>query len=272
MLISVIITNYNYSRYLKQCLDSVINQTYPFIEIIIVDDNSTDNSKGIINEYFSLNDNIFPIYNNINLGVIESRNIGIEKSNGKYICFLDADDYWSLDKIEEQINSCEKCDISFSDIYLINENDTILGEITRNNQKSLLNFTLLLRYNFIPHSSLFIDKKLLSNIRYRAIEMNRFGRTLMKLFGVNNLIHEDYDFLLRLFKDKNPVVLHINRNLVYYRKHKNSFSVGFNKKFISILLIYHNSLKISHLTSFFFTIRHSLFSVLKKIKYFKKYV
>ena len=90
--VSVIIPVYNSEKYLKQCLDSVVNQTLKDIEIIIVNDGSTDNSLVIIQEYANKNKNI-KVINKQNEGCYKARNIGLEKSHGKYIAFVDSDDY-----------------------------------------------------------------------------------------------------------------------------------------------------------------------------------
>lgn len=117
--VSIIIPVYNSSKYLKQCIDSVINQTYKNLEIIIIDDNSSDNSTEIINK---IKDNrIKLVSNKKNKGVANTRNIGIKKATGSYICFLDSDDYWHNDKIKKQVDFIEKNNYTFiysSYIYL----------------------------------------------------------------------------------------------------------------------------------------------------------
>lgn len=90
-LISVIIPVYNVEKYLKNCLDSVINQTYKNIEIILVDDGSTDNSGKICDEYAQKDLRIKVIHKE-NGGLSDARNVGIEQSIGKYITFIDSDD------------------------------------------------------------------------------------------------------------------------------------------------------------------------------------
>ena len=136
MLVSVIITNYNYSNYLTSCIESVINQTYKNIEIIIIDDCSTDDSVKIISSFATKYNIIQTHYNLQNKGVIYSRNLGIEISNGDYICFLDADDYWDLTKIEKQVDVTKDNDISFCDLMIIDQFNKITGKKKHNNLKS----------------------------------------------------------------------------------------------------------------------------------------
>ena len=92
-LISIIIPVYNVELYLRRCLDSVVKQTYSNVEIIIVNDGSTDNSLVICEEYYTKYPNLIHIINKTNGGLSSARNIGLEYSNGDYICFIDSDDY-----------------------------------------------------------------------------------------------------------------------------------------------------------------------------------
>lgn len=96
---SVIITNYNCEKFIYESINSVINQTFVNFELIIVDNHSTDKSLKIIK---SFNDPRIKIFLISNLGVIaKSRNYGIKLAKGKWIAFLDSDDYWLSDKLQE---------------------------------------------------------------------------------------------------------------------------------------------------------------------------
>ena len=106
--ISVIIPVYNVKKYLRDCLDSVVNQTIKDIEIICIDDGSTDGSLDILNKY-SMNDKRFKILVHENLGPSVARNKGIKIASGKYITFVDSDDYLlNEDYLEKLYNACEK--------------------------------------------------------------------------------------------------------------------------------------------------------------------
>ncbi len=91
--ISIIIPVYNTEKYLRKCFDSVINQSYKNIEMVIINDGSKDNSEKIINEYKDKYPEIVSYYSKENTGVADTRNFGIEKAKGDYIMFLDSDDY-----------------------------------------------------------------------------------------------------------------------------------------------------------------------------------
>ena len=98
-IVSIIIPVYNCEKYIARCLNSLINQTYSNIEIILVNDGSNDKSEDIIKE-FAKNDNRIKLYNQTNQGVSAARNTGLDKATGKYIMFVDADDYIELDMVE----------------------------------------------------------------------------------------------------------------------------------------------------------------------------
>ena len=99
-LISVIIPTYNRAHLIKRCAESVLNQTYKNLELIIVDDGSTDNTKEVVD---SLNDKRIVYVKQENQGAGAARNKGIDLAKGKYIAFQDSDDVWHLDKLEKQI-------------------------------------------------------------------------------------------------------------------------------------------------------------------------
>lgn len=90
--ISVIVPIYNSEKYLHRCIDSILNQTFRDFELILVDDGSTD-SSGVICDDYQLMDYRITVYHGENSGVTRARCIGVEHSNGEYICFVDADDY-----------------------------------------------------------------------------------------------------------------------------------------------------------------------------------
>jgi glycosyltransferase involved in cell wall biosynthesis len=102
-LVSVIIPAHNAGRYLRECIDSVLSQSYPSLEIIVVDDGSTDDTPRIMSEF---GDRIVAIRQD-NAGAAAARNAGLFRARGKYIAFLDADDVWRPDKLERQVEVLE---------------------------------------------------------------------------------------------------------------------------------------------------------------------
>lgn len=104
--ISVIIPVYNVEKYLRECLDSVVNQTFKDIEIICVDDGSTDKSLEILQEY-KRKDDRFVILQQRHSGAGAARNYGLKLAEGKYIQFLDSDDYFEPTLLEELYTRAE---------------------------------------------------------------------------------------------------------------------------------------------------------------------
>lgn len=106
--ISIVVAVYNAEKYLKKCIESLLNQTYDNFEIILVNDSSTDNSLEICNQYSNLHSNVFTFSNERNVGVSATRNRGIDISSGEYICFVDSDDYVEPNYVEKLITCYKK--------------------------------------------------------------------------------------------------------------------------------------------------------------------
>ena len=123
-LISVIVPVYNVEKYLSQCLDSIINQTYKNIEIILINDMSTDKSKEICEQYAKKDSRIKLINKSTNSGASDSRNLGIENCQGEYITFVDSDDYIDYNFIESlyEVAKNENADIVVGEFYRFVEN------------------------------------------------------------------------------------------------------------------------------------------------------
>lgn len=102
-LVSVIIPMYNAALFIEETIQTVLQQTYSNIEIIVVDDCSTDVSYDIVSQLCQKHGNITLLQNKKNSGVGISRNIGVTKAIGRFVCFLDADDLWLPDKLEKQV-------------------------------------------------------------------------------------------------------------------------------------------------------------------------
>ena len=101
--ISVIVPVYNVEKYLRECLDSIVNQTLQDIEIICINDGSTDGSAVILEEY-AAKDKRIKILNQENKGAGEARNAGINSAQGKYLAFIDGDDFYCTDFCEKMHN------------------------------------------------------------------------------------------------------------------------------------------------------------------------
>ena len=97
--VSVIVPVYNVEKYIRQCLESIINQTYKNLEIIVVNDGTKDNSMKIVEEYLS--DERIKVINKENGGIASARNRGIDEATGEYISFVDSDDWLELNTYEK---------------------------------------------------------------------------------------------------------------------------------------------------------------------------
>lgn len=219
--ISIVVAVYNAEKTLKKCIESLLNQTYENTEIILVNDCSKDNSLDICNEYSKANDNVKVISNEINSGVSDTRNNGIDISTGEYICFVDSDDYVESNYIEvlyyyyQKYNTVPICGFVYHDEYNHakpvkyswngNEELVSLGEAFR--LKSELYLTAL--WNKLFDRRLIVEK----NIR----------------FDTNISVGEDLRFSIEYF-DKNNIseVYVIKKPLYHYMKLSgNSLISGF---------------------------------------------
>ena len=139
-LISIIIPVYKVEKYLEKCIESVLKQTYTNLQIILVDDGSPDNCGKICDEYAKKDPRIEVIHK-VNGGLSDARNVGIAKAKGKYIGFVDSDDYIKEDMYEILINLIKEYD---SDVSICNLYDVIDGkEYIRNNENGIQEYSRL---------------------------------------------------------------------------------------------------------------------------------
>ena len=162
-LVSVILSTYNREKYIKRAIESALNQTYKNIELIIINDGSTDRTAEIISEFSKKDPRITILTNETNLGLAKSLNKGISQSRGKYIARLDDDDYWSEPrKLEKQVRFFEE----HLDYILVGGGmirvDEVGREIVRHllpeNNKDIKNSILL--DNPFAHSTVVFNKEI----------------------------------------------------------------------------------------------------------------
>ena len=111
-IVDIILPNFNKENYLKETIDSILNQSFKDFNLYIIDDNSTDNSKKVIDKYSDTRIKVVNLKKN--KGVHFCRNLGIRLSKSKYISFIDADDYWDENKLKNQINFMNKYGYKFT--------------------------------------------------------------------------------------------------------------------------------------------------------------
>lgn len=149
---------YNSDEYIAKAIESVIKQTYKNWELIIVNDASTDNTEKIIKTYQAKDKRIKLISLPENQGVANARNTAVKNAIGRYIAFLDADDYWEKEKLQEQIQILNNsdADISYTAYLMIDEAGKT---IKKRSIKEILKFNDLLKENSIIFSSVVCKKE-----------------------------------------------------------------------------------------------------------------
>lgn len=152
--VSVIVTIYNAEKYLKECMDSIVNQTLKDIEIICVDDGSTDGSSEILKRYEEKYDNVKVIFQE-NAGAGRARNNGMSVARGEYLSFLDSDDFFELDMYELAYDKAKQDN---ADMVVFNSNQ-YFGET---DEYKNINWTL--RYKKIPPYTPFMHRQMTDNI------------------------------------------------------------------------------------------------------------
>lgn len=142
-LVSVVVPIYNTASYLRRCIQSSINQSYKKIEVILINDGSTDESVSICQQYKKA-DSRFRIVDKINGGISSTRNAGIDVAIGKYICFIDSDDFWESNFIEELVDGFRlhpNVDVTIYN-YFYNESEVRACVRTHENSGEIRNRTL----------------------------------------------------------------------------------------------------------------------------------
>ena len=131
--ISVIVSVYNTEKYIEKCLDSLMNQTYNNMEIVVINDCSTDGSLKILKKYAKKYNNIILIENKENKGLSYSRNVGLEKATGEYIGYIDSDDYVDHDYYEKMMKAIkkEKSEIAIADMKIVYEDGSFPDYVSK---------------------------------------------------------------------------------------------------------------------------------------------
>ena len=173
-LISIVIPIYNVEKYLKRCVDSVINQTYKNIEIIVVNDGSNDHTQEIC-EKICQEDTRVILINKKNGGVSSARNKGIDLAKGEYISFCDSDDYVDQSIFEKLLKLIKEndADISMCNIEYIGQNGETINNYKKNEKKLILDRKQFISklmdpriYFTFPFGKL-VKRKVIKDIRYR---------------------------------------------------------------------------------------------------------
>lgn len=226
--VSVIVPVYNTEKYLRRCLDSLVMQTLDDIEIIIIEDKSPDNSNKILKEYEKkYKEKVKVFHNKTNKGIGYNRNFGMKKASGKYIGFVDSDDWVNETMFEKMYAKAEKdkLDLVLCNFHkMLEKEDGSLDELQSNDIPSFENTTLknmpnlLLDVELAPWNKLY-KKELLEGVTFPE-----------------NLKYEDTIFVLKAMARSKKIGI-VNEKLNYYLVRNKSETTVMDKKVYDILKI-----------------------------------
>ncbi|MFC3024824.1 glycosyltransferase family 2 protein [Vibrio zhugei] len=243
-LVSIITPTHNSEKFIEETIRSVLEQTYIYWELIIIDDCSHDSSFDIIKRYSDLDERIKVFQLDKNSGAAVARNLGIEKANGRFISFLDSDDLWAKDKLASQVEFMLKNnkDFSFSAYYLIDEQGKEIGLV---NVPKYVKYRDILKTCSIGCLTVMYDTK-------------KLGKVYMPLIRKR----QDFGLWLKILKDIN-YAYDFGKVKSYYRVRADSISA--NKKSAAYYQwkIYRNVENMGMISSLFYFFNYAFFGILK---------
>lgn len=221
-LISIIVPIYNVEKYLKKCVNSILSQTYKNLEVILINDGSIDNCAKICDDFSKLDNRIVVIHKK-NEGLAEARNIGLNIAKGKYIGFIDSDDYIEKDMFEKLYTNIIEYNADISICNIMEEKED--GEFIRsyiNKDTGILQFNkiealknLIIDRIITNHACNKLYKKaLFNNIKYPYKRKMEDMATTYKLFDLANKVVVDSSIGYHYIQRENSIMGNINRELI----------------------------------------------------------
>ena len=212
--VSVIIPTYNNAAYLRETIDSVLNQSFTDYEILVVDDGSTDQTAEVLKPFL----NRIHYIKKTNGGPASARNLGVKESIGEYLAFLDADDRWAKEKLDQQVtllNADPSVGLVYTSVEIIDENSQRLPQRDKTTP-SVYSFLELFEHNVMATSSVMARRRC----------FDEFG-----LFDEDRDIIsvEDYDMWLRI--SSKYKLAHIDHPLLQYRLHSQGISRNIGRSY-----------------------------------------
>jgi|GEM_PF-756160 len=282
-LVSVVVPSFNHGKYIDKTIKSVMNQTYENIELIVIDDKSSDNSIDIIKSLESDIKNRFDnyqfIFKDANLGLTDSLNRGLYLAKGEYFTYIQSDDVIYKDKIYLSVETFKKLseDYSFifSDVFFIDEEDNLTYYTSEGkkfdtwmklmryhypwlNSKDICHYGFLIRGNFIPAMGNFFRKRWLEKV-------NGWSEFLYYKDKKLKFINEDYPMWLKLSKVSKFYFL--DNQLAYFRIHKKNTSTTKAKDSnIEVLYLLLNEHEYCRKNGYIKDLEINLFKYLKRAK------
>ena len=242
--VSIIVPMYNAEKFIGKTIESVLAQTYQNWEMLIMNDVSTDNSLAIVSVYAKKDERIKIVNTEKNVGVVKGRNFLIDLASGKYIAFLDADDYWHNKKLEKQIKFMKEknASISCTEYTRVKENEEKINDVII---KEEISYNDMLKNNYLGCLTVIYDAEKIGKRYFKELEKN-----------------EDYVLWLEIVKDVD-IIYGLKENLAYYRVLDNSRSSNKVKTAKVRWEIYRKIEKLSLLKSLYYFLHYAIRAVLK---------
>jgi teichuronic acid biosynthesis glycosyltransferase TuaG len=229
-LVSIVIPVYNAERFLPETFLSIKNQTYTNWEAIFVDDCSTDDSVAVIKKYQSEDTRIKLYQNKSNSRAAITRNRGIDESSGRYLTYLDADDFWVTEKLEKQVKFMQekKCEFSFTGYEFANEKGEPNGKIVR--VPNTINYKQAVKNTTIWTTTVMFDMNLLT--KEQIYMPNEWSEDTASWWRILKIIDHAYG---------------LNEVLAYYRRSSGTYSAN---KIIALQKVWNLYRKVEKLNIF----------------------
>jgi teichuronic acid biosynthesis glycosyltransferase TuaG len=243
-LVSVIIPYFKKKEFIFDCINSILKQKYKNFEIIIVNDECSDESRLILKDIANKDSRIRVINNKKNLGPGLSRNIGIKKSKGKFLAFIDADDEWGCGKLKSQVHimTTKKLLFTHTSYFIINKHNKLMGKFS---VKKFIKYEDLINSCDIGLSTVMVSSKIKKEMNFCSLKTK-----------------EDYVLWLKL--SKKYTLYGISRFYTKWRNLSSSISSSIYRRIIDAFFVYHFFEKFSFIKSSFLVLNLSLFSIKKK--------
>lgn len=225
-LVSIVVPIYNSEKYLKRCLDSLINQTHKNIEIILINDGSKDGSLKLCNNYAKKDERI-KLFNNKNHGVSYSRNFGIEQANGKYIMFVDSDDYADINIVHDMLSlKSDDVDLIIGGLIMKDKNNQVISKHILKEGKYQFD-------NFIEKINKDLDFLCVCGPCCKLYDLDKIRSNQIK-FDENLTMGEDTTFNIDYLSNSNIIVTMSNIYYHYMRENPNSLFTRYYDDFMYI--------------------------------------
>ncbi|WP_075809308.1 glycosyltransferase family 2 protein [Paraclostridium sordellii] len=253
LLVSIIMPTFNSGKYIEKSIESVIYQSYREWELIIVDDNSSDNTEEIVNRYRLIDNRIKYLKFNSNKGAAVARNTAIDIAKGRFLAFLDSDDLWNKEKLDIQVKFmiANNTGFSFTDYELIDDEGISLDKIVKMPQK--LSYEEYLRNTIIQTVTVMIDRNYVNEVKMPLIRRR-----------------QDFACWLNILKT-GVVAVSIPKVLAKYRRANNSLSSNKVKAIKGTWYVYREIEKLSFIKTIRVFIGYAINACKKRI-YMKKYI